>query len=423
MQRKISNDLINISSKLLTANARGEIVGLASELNAVIEKALEIENTGDITNNQKTLSATIKFTKEEIDMMSKTFKNEFIANGCVGRIIKRPSGKKSFCYEIRYRRNGYNISVSNNNINVAKRLFIAATKNLKTPEALAKNKLKFGTIIDEWINYKRNKIAYQTWQSYCTYSKRYFSEDLRSRAISDIRTADIDKLMQQLGGNPRIYEDMRTILNQTFKYAIASGIITHNPVTLIPFVRAERQTRERMSKAEIFRFLQRLQEPIFDRIRQLAYVLYFFGLRPCEIDDETRFENGFLICRNRKRKNGKIEYKKIPVPIQAQGLLDFDKPIKPALSYDRWLNLMKEALGKNANGQHFTPYNLRHTFASTCAEAAKPEIVELWMGDSPERLVGKVYVHYSDEFMRAEMDKVKFITLSVFVPQNVPQTC
>lgn len=421
MQGKISSDLINISSKLLTATARGELVGLASELNAVIEKALEIENTGEITNNQKTLSATIKFTKEEIDMMSKTFKKEFIANGCVGRIIKRPSGKKSFCYEIRYRRNGYNISVSNNNIDKAKGLFIAATKHLETPETLAKNKLRFGTILDEWINYKRNKIARQTWQSYCTYSKRYFSEDLRTRPIADIRTADVDKLMQQFCDNPRLYEDMRTILNQTFKYAIASGIITHNPVTLVPFIRAERQTRERMTKAEILQFLQRLQDPKFNRIRQLAYVLYFFGLRPCEIDDEARFENGFLICRNRKRKAGKIEYKKIPVPKQARGLIDFDKPIKPELSYDRWLDLMKEALGKNAAGEDFTPYNLRHTFASTCAEAAKPEIVELWMGDSPERLVGKVYVHYSDEFMRAQMDKVKFITLSGLFPKTFPK--
>ena len=33
------------------------------------------------------------------------------------------------------------------------------------------------------------------------------------------------------------------------------------------------------------------------------------------------------------------------------------------------------------------------------------------MGDSPERLVGKTYVHYSDEFMRKEMDKVKFVVV------------
>ena len=37
-------------------------------------------------------------------------------------------------------------------------------------------------------------------------------------------------------------------------------------------------------------------------------------------------------------------------------------------------------------------------------------IVEIWMGDSPERLVGKTYVHYSDEFMKMQMGTVSFLT-------------
>ena len=56
MQERISNDLINISATLLTATERAEIVKLASELNAVIEKAMEIENTGkSYLNDKKTL--------------------------------------------------------------------------------------------------------------------------------------------------------------------------------------------------------------------------------------------------------------------------------------------------------------------------------------------------------------------------------
>lgn len=64
---------------------------------------------------------------------------------------------------------------------------------------------------------------------------------------------------------------------------------------------------------------------------------------------------------------------------------------------------------KKALGDGVVPYQLRHSFASICDEKVKREVVELWMGDSPERLVGKTYVHYSDEFMRNEMDKVQFV--------------
>ena len=163
-----------------------------------------------------------------------------------------------------------------------------------------------------------------------------------------------------------------------------------------------------------------MREKRYDPIRQCAYVLYFFGLRPCEVDEELRVENGFLIARNRKRKNGKIEHKKPPVPKQAQGLIDFDKQIMPNLSYDKWLDLMKECLP-----DHLTSYNLRHTFATKCSEPTdiKSEIGKIWMSDRPTRLVGKHYVHYSDELMRKKWIWLNFPSLDDdFTPQMTPQT-
>ena len=53
-------------------------------------------------------------------------------------------------------------------------------------------------------------------------------------------------------------------------------------------------------------------------------------------------------------------------------------------------------------------YCLRHTFATVCQQYVRPDIVDIWMGDSPERLVGRVYTHFSDEFMQEQMDKVIF---------------
>ena len=64
--------------------------------------------------------------------------------------------------------------------------------------------------------------------------------------------------------------------------------------------------------------------------------------------------------------------------------------------------LIKELLDKK------TGYYLRHTFSTLCQQYVRPDIVDIWMGDSPQRLVGKVYTHFSDEFMREQMDKVKF---------------
>ena len=364
----------------------------------IVNELIEKKNNG-----KKTSSAKIKFTKKEIESMSKTFKREFIANGMAAHIIERPSGKHGVFYEIRYRRNGYDIAVSNKELKTAKAMFIEATQNLPPPESLAKNKFSFGSIADEWLKYKHGKVAEDTWKGYESQMRRFIPQRFKDKPIKSIRTSDIDELMNALD-TPRKYEDMRTIFNSIFKYAKASGIVTYNPVEMIPFKRAERENRDRLTDGQIKTFLTNLQTPIFDKIRNFALAMYFFGLRPCEIDEEAHFENGFLICRNRKRKNGKKAYKKIPIPRQAQNLFDFNSPPKSPLSYDRTIDIMKKALPDG-----IIPYQLRHTFASVCDEKVKREVVELWMGDSPERLVGKTYVHYSDEFMRSEMDKVNFV--------------
>lgn len=401
--KNLSEELIAIAAKMLMAKERGDMVRLAGELNVVIEKSMNAEISSTPAEKTKTSSTTIKFTLKEIERMSRTFKKEFIGNGLVSHVIERPSGKKGKYYEIRYRRNGYNITVSHKDLKKAKELFIEATRHLDSPAKIAKNKLKFGTIADEWIEYKKGKVAFQTWQNYASHAKSYFSEELRETPIKEIRTVDLDRLMHRFDDQPRMYEEMRVLLNSIFKYARASGLVSHNPVELVPFKRAPRKARRALTDEEAAGYLKRLQEPNFERVRNFAYLLYFFGLRPCEIDEETRIENGFLIARNRKRKGGKIEYKKIPVPKQAYDYLDFEKPLTSPLSYDRTANILREALDGDLN-----PYNLRHTFASTCAMFVPQEIVEIWIGDSPERLIGKTYVHYTDDFMKKQMEKVKF---------------
>ena len=55
-----------------------------------------------------------------------------------------------------------------------------------------------------------------------------------------------------------------------------------------------------------------------------------------------------------------------------------------------------------------TQYYLRHTFATVCQQYVRPDIVDIWMGDSSERLVGRVYTHFSDDFMLKQMQKVVF---------------
>lgn len=406
---RLSDDFINLTTQLMMARERGEILRLATQFNATIERLAEAEKRAQNEENKlipKATTTTLKFTKQEISKMATTFKKEFICNGLCARITKRESGKNSYCYEIRYRSNGYNISASSTDLATAKKKFLQKTTPAEIDKYYVKGK-KTGhnlleEIFEEWHSYKKGTVVDK---EHTRFRVNFMGlpEKIRKKPIAEIRTIDVDAILKEV--KPRKYEELRTLFNGIFKYAIASGIISNNPVALIKFKRAERQSRESLSKGEILAFLGRIKEPKYDNIRQFAYILYFFGLRPCEIDEETHREGNFLITRNRKRKNGKIEYKKIPIPTQAQELIDWDKPLTSNLHRLKINDIMKELLADK------TAYCLRHTFATICQQYVRPDIVDIWMGDSPQRLVGKVYTHFSDEFMRSQMDLVKFTTI------------
>ena len=75
----------------------------------------------------------LNFTSSEINAMPKTFRTEFRAEGCTAHVRKRKCGKNSYTYDIRYRRNGYAIYVTNKNLETAKKLFL---ERLKTAQSL-----------------------------------------------------------------------------------------------------------------------------------------------------------------------------------------------------------------------------------------------------------------------------------------------
>ena len=89
-------------------------------------------DTYNVQENKKTMvSSILQFTQKEINQMPKTFKKEFRTNGCTAHVRRRKTSKNCYLYDIRYRRNGYNILVTNKDLETAKRLFIEKLKTAK----------------------------------------------------------------------------------------------------------------------------------------------------------------------------------------------------------------------------------------------------------------------------------------------------
>ena len=300
------------------------------------------------------VSSKIIFSKQEISNMAKTFKSDFAANGFAAHILKRQNTKNSLIFEIRYRRNGYYIHVSGATLEKAKENFIRETspenieKHHKRQKKVALNTFLFVT--NEWLNFRKTNLNPVTHKNYTSYCNRFLFPVLGDMPIVSIKTIDISNIMNTIQG--RVYEDLRVVLNSVFKYALASGIITHNPMLLIPFKKAERLNRRALTAIELKRLIQRLNLPEFKKYKRTFLILLFFGLRPCELED-ARFEGDFLIARNAKRKGGKIEYKKIPICNQARQLFDISAPIE-CLHKTNFLNcLFKRIMDDKEVTQYF----------------------------------------------------------------------
>ena len=354
---------------------------------------------------RKSVSSNIYFSRKEASQMSKTFKKEFIANGLVAHVVKRQRCKNCTIYMIRYRRNGYNICISANSLEEAKKRFLIATKSEQIENYQTRKKGRdlntFLFVTKEWLEFRKSNLNERTHKNYESYCNRFLFPVLGESPIADIKTIDVSNIMSAVQG--RIYEDLRIVLNSIFKYALANGLIINNPMLLIPFKKSERVNRRALTADELRRFVRRLDLPEFKKYKRTFLILLFFGLRPCELED-ARFEGDFLIARNAKRKGGKIEYKKIPLCNQARELLDTSAPVE----YLHKTNFLNRLFQRIIEDKEITQYSLRHTFATICQQYVRPDVVDIWMGDSSERLVGRVYTHFPDDFMVAQMRSVVF---------------
>ena len=399
IELKITADYIQTLASKPDANER-----ISLFLNSLFAASTQKDNFY-LLQAPKSVSSNIYFSLKEISHMAKTFKKEFIANGLVAHVIKRKRCKNCTIYIIRYRRNGYNVYVSANSLEEARKRFLQATTAERIEDYRQRKKdcvlNTFLFVTNEWLNFRKTNLNPVTLKNYESYCKRFLFPSLADMPIASIKTIDISNIMATVQG--RVYEDLRVVLNLIFKYALANSMITNNPMLLIPFKKAERNNRRALTLQEIKKMIARLNLPEFKEYKRTFLILLFFGPRPCELED-ARFEGDFLIARNAKRKGGKIEYKKIPICNQARELLDLSAPIKALHRTDVLNRIFKRIM----DDEEVTQYYLRHTFATVCQQYVRPDIVDIWMGDSSERLVGRVYTHFSDDFMIAQMKNVRF---------------
>ena len=396
-----NQNILALASKLILASTTGD----ETELQKISEKlADELKKENSDENNSYVLDRDItgflNFTNKEISKMPKAFRHTFIAEGKVICYRKRKRGKVSCSYEARYRRHGYNISVSTTNLIDLKQKFIEALHAAENGEYAAKVPTTFHEFsVYYFENFRKRKITADTYRRDLNRYKNHvqpFFGSIKLRSITPIKCQSlIDKVLES--GHEKNAQEIYSLLNCIFKTAIAHGLIERNPLAIVQAVEHEREHGKALSKDEELHLLKSTAGTPY----QLMFAIALYtGMRPNEYAT-ARIDGKFIIAVNSKRKSKKVEYKKIPITPMLE-------PYLIGVTELKFFNVLSIRDKFKSIFPEHKLYDLRTTFYTRCHECGVADVARMeFVGHSLGKL-GNTYTDLSDEFLLKEGKKLNY---------------
>ena len=368
-----------------------------------LDKIKSLTSVSEESEEQLTNEKALKFSEKEISIMPKTFRKEFRIQGCTARIRKRKSGKNTWNYEIRYRRNGYNVCVSANEIQKAKDKFIA---KLNEVEKAGKKSsvITVPTTFHEFTTYffetyYKRKVVASTYKITLGRYNLHLKPEFESRQLKSITTFMCQNLIDRLNAEDKnkTAEEIFCLLNNIFKMAIRHGIVSSNPMDLVFLRYMNGSTARHLQRSKKNFYLLKLRERLINLCLRLDYTT---GMRPNEYYS-AKIDGDFIVAINSKRKNGKVEYKKIPITPMLKPYLN-DVTEFNFYVQNRIREKFHKILPKNRL------YDLRTTFYTRCQECGVADVARNEFVGHSLGALGNTYTDLSDEFLLKEGQKLNY---------------
>ena len=368
------------------------------------EEQNEIANllTEAATQHSETEGA-LRITQKDFLQMPRKFRQLFKTQGLTARVYRRQTSSKlkHYNYEIRLRSDGYNIYACADNLTEAKLKFI---QKLNEYEKLGEEQKAIPTTFSKFTEYFFDKFySRKVSESTLRVAKNqfknhlypYFKDTALKRITPNICQELIDRLEAE--GKGKTAEDIHSLLNIIFKAAIKHGLITNNPIDMVVHNKHEREHGKALTKDEEKLLLEKTAGTSY----QLMFaVALYTGLRPNEYKT-ARIEGDFIVANNSKRKNGKVELKKIPItPMLAPYLKGVTE-----LHFTR-LEQIRNKFNAILPGHRL--YDLRTTFYTRCMECGIADAaIKKFVGHTLGGLAD-TYADLSDEFLLREGQKLLY---------------
>lgn len=332
----------------------------------------------------------LEFTQKEISSMPQKYRKMFRVGKLRAYMRERRRGG-SINYEVRCRMDNINISAGGTTKEEARQRFIEKLNALE--HGVKTTPTKFGDFIEFYFeNFRKRKVAANTYKTDYDRVKKHILPALGEMRLSAITPSVCQAFIDKFSDKGKTAQELFSLLSQTFKCAIAHHLIQFSPLdTLI------RPTHESVNGTALTREQEaRLLFETPEKYREAFAIALYTGLRPNEYETLRR-DGDMLIAKNSKRKNRKIEYKRIPVcPMLRPYISESPSMPCPKTLWNAFKKLFPD----------HTLYDLRTTFNTRCVECHVDDNArKLMMGHSLGRLAN-AYTDVSDEFLRQEAEKL-----------------
>ena len=345
----------------------------------------------------------LKFTKKEIDSMSEPIKILLIYSGYEirYRMIKNT-------YQVRFRRDGYNIELCAKDLNTLRTRFLMAMEKAIPHKKPTTPLLK--DFINEWLTIKKTTVKESTLKSYIDLINAHILPIFGDKHLDEITRTDIQTYLSELinAGKYRTAEKLKVQLNAIFEVAVADYGIK-SPMTKVEITKHETKKGNSISLTEektvVDYCIAHKEQPVSSAILILLYT----GMRVGELKTATLHDN-YIECETEKVRKGKArEFRKIPISPMLKRVLqyiDFEKAKTMKRDY------INRSFQKILAGRH--THELRYTFITRAKECGcNLELVMLWDGhkfdkDVKSSAVDRGYTTYSEGYYFKEIEKIDY---------------
>ncbi len=233
---------------------------------------------------------------------------------------------------------------------------------------------------------------------------KHVKEQLGNLRINSLNAITLQGYFEELTSySTRIAEDVKTLLNQVFEYAVGNQLIKVNPMRAVKVLRHVRENGQALTPEQI----TELKNAIKGTKYEIPFlILLYTGVRGSEFNSlNFDFNKNTVTIKNSKLKAYQKQLtREIPI-------LPYLLQYKDKIMLETWKDVSVNDLQKMYI--KFVKVGrlnwLRHTFQTYCSLKASNELVNYWAGHSiGSNMTAKVYTHFPMDYQQEVASNITY---------------